>query len=331
MQIIQYQHDGRRAVGVVDGDTVLRVDSATSVLNLSLSALAHARSLDSEVKARGIAGTGHRLDDLLSAGSVLPPLDHPDPAHLMVSGTGLTHIGSASARDRMHRKEAASQPVTDTQKMFELGIHGGRPETGKVGVQPEWFYKGDGAIVVPPGGDLPWPSFGEDLGEEPEIVGLYVIDGKGVPWRIGYALGNEVSDHVMEKRNYLYLAHSKLRHCSFGPALVTGELPDAITGISRVLRNGQVLWERRFASGEANMCHSLSNLGYHHFKYPQFRRPGDVHAHFFGAATLSFNDGISPRVGDTFEIASPYFGAALRNTLAGELGPPLPPGGVRSL
>lgn len=331
MHIIQYQHDGRREVGVVEGDRVMPVDGATSVLNLALSALGHARSLDSEVTAHGIAGVEHRLADLLAAGSVLPPLDHPDDAHFLISGTGLTHVGSARARDQMHRKEAASPPVTDTQKMFELGILGGRPLSGAIGVQPEWFYKGDGAMVVPPGGDIAWPSFGEDLGEEPEIVGLYVVDGHGVPWRIGYALGNEVSDHVMEKRNYLYLAHSKLRHCSFGPALVTGNLPNAVTGTSRVLRDGQVLWEKPFASGEANMCHSLENLEYHHFKYSQFRRPGDVHAHFFGAATLSFNDGIRPQVGDTFEIAAPYFGAALRNTLARERESPLPPGGVRSL
>ena len=38
-------------------------------------------------------------------------------------------------------------------------------------------------------------------------------------------LSNEFSDHVMERQNYLYLAHSKLRSCSFGPELLVGDLP----------------------------------------------------------------------------------------------------------
>jgi hypothetical protein len=31
------------------------------------------------------------------------------------------------------------------------------------------------------------------------------------PRRVGFALGNEFSDHTLEKKNYLYLAHSKGR------------------------------------------------------------------------------------------------------------------------
>ncbi len=40
--------------------------------------------------------------------------------------------------------------LTDTMKMFKLGLDGGKPATGETGVQPEWFYKGDGSIVVSP-------------------------------------------------------------------------------------------------------------------------------------------------------------------------------------
>ena len=29
---------------------------------------------------------------------------------------------------------------------------------GATGVQPEWFYKGDGSALVPPGGDLVSPT-----------------------------------------------------------------------------------------------------------------------------------------------------------------------------
>jgi len=41
------------------------------------------------------------------------------------------------------------------------------------------------------------------------------------------------------------------------------------------------------ATGEAAMCHSLANIEHHHFKFDAHRRPGDVHAHYFGAHSLS--------------------------------------------
>jgi hypothetical protein len=95
-----------------------------------------------------------------------------------------------------------------------------------------------------------------------------------------------------------------------------GELPKHVFGMSRVLdAKGEVRWEKPFVSGEDNMSHSLTNLEYHHFKYPLFRRPGDVHVHFFGTATLSFADGIRVMQGETFEIAVDAFGAPLRNSL----------------
>ena len=74
------------------------------------------------------------------------------------------------------------------------------------------------------------PAFAEDGGEESEVVGLYVIGDQGEPWRVGFALGNEYSDHKLERQNYLYLAHSKLRQCSFGPELFIGDLPDHVEG-----------------------------------------------------------------------------------------------------
>ena len=74
--------------------------------------------------------------------------------------------------------------------------------------------------------------------------------------------------------------------------------------------------EKPFLSGEANMSHSLANLEAHHFKYTQFRRPGDIHVHFFGTATLSFADNVATEAGDVFEIAAAPFTLPLRNPLA---------------
>jgi hypothetical protein len=200
-------------------------------------------------------------------------------------------------------------------KMFRMGLEGGRPVPGEAGVQPEWFYKGDGGTIAPPEGDLVMPSFALDGGEEPEVAGLYVVGPDGTPFRVGFALGNEFSDHVTEKQNYLYLAHSKLRACSFGPELLVGELPRDVRGASRIRRGGAVAWEKPFLSGEDNMCHGIENLERHHFKYELFRRPGDVHAHFFGTSTLSFSDGFRAEPGDVFEIEAEGFGRPLRNAL----------------
>jgi hypothetical protein len=46
------------------------------------------------------------------------------------------------------------------------------------------------------------------------------------------------------------------------------------------------------------------------------RRPGDIHVHCFGTATLSFAAGIRTQAGDVFEISAPEFGLPLANPLA---------------
>ena len=102
-----------------------------------------------------------------------------------------------------------------------------------------------------------------------------------------------------------------------------GDLPSHVAGTSRLYRDGEVIWEKQFVSGEDNMSHSLANLEYHHFKYDLFRRPGDVHAHFFGTATLSFADGVTTQDGDEFEIESPLFGRPIRNRLMQQAERPL--------
>ncbi len=316
MRLVQFRTgDGARRVGAVADDGVTALDGVDSVYRLALEAIAGDRPL-AELAADMAAGPAHDYDAIVADGRLLPPLDHPDPAHLAVSGTGLTHLGSAAARDQMHAvPKSGTAPQTDSMKMFRLGLEGGKPAAGAVGVQPEWFFKGDGTAVVAPGQPLTMPGFALDGGEEPEIAGLYVVGPDGTPWRVGFALGNEFSDHVTERQNYLLLAHSKLRPCAFGPELLPGRLPADVRGTSRILRDGAVLWQAEFLSGEANMSHSIANLEHHHFKYPMFRRPGDVHVHFFGTATLSVAAGVTTEPGDVFEIAADGFGRPLSNPL----------------
>ncbi|MDH5829559.1 GguC family protein [Luteimonas sp. M1R5S18] len=335
MRLIQLKDDaGQVRVGVVDaeGQSVRVLDGPASMYALAGTAIAAGTSL-AEAAAEVPGGAHLAYAALLRDGRVLSPLHHPDPAHCHVSGTGLTHLGSAAARDAMHQKlqqQAQDGTLTDSMRMFQWGVEGGMPAAGSAGAQPEWFHKGDGSHVVAPGAPLESPDFALDGGEEPELVGLYLIGPDGTPHRLGFAIGNEFSDHVTERQNYLYLAHSKLRTCAVGPELRTGGLPRDLRGTSRLRRGDEVVWEKPFLTGEANMCHSLENLEYHHFKYAAHRRPGDVHLHFFGTATLSFADGVRAQDGDVFEIELPGLGAPLRNPLR-SVAAGFAPGGVRAL
>ena len=293
------------------------LNGSSSVYELALSAARADQTLDVVIDQRGL-GEAVDLAAAYAAGRLRSPISHPDPAHLHLTGTGLTHLGSAATRDSMHRKLSSDgeEQLTDSMKMFRMGLEGGKPDAGEVGVQPEWFYKGNGNFAVAPGKPLVSPAFARDAGEEPEMSGIYVIGDDGTPFRVGFALGNEFSDHVTERVNYLWLAHSKLRNASFGPEILVGPLPEDVRGTSRILRDGEAIWEKPFLSGEANMSHTIANLEHHHFKYALFRQPGDVHVHMFGTATLSFADGIKTAAGDVFEIEAPDFGLPLRNALA---------------
>lgn len=321
MRLVQLEDaDGRRRVAADLGQGPRSVDGIASVYELARAALAERSTLEECVR-RHLSPEPVDLELAARERRLLAPIDHPDPAHLLLSGTGLTHLGSAETRDRMHREAAGEQP-TDSLRMFRMGVEGGKPAAGRTGVQPEWFYKGDGSCVAGTGAPLVLPDFAEDGSEEPELAGIYLVDDEGVPRRLGFCLANEFSDHVTERHNYLWLAHSKLRTAALGPELLAA-IPDDIRGTSRILRQGETLWEKPFWTGEANMSHSIANLEHHHFKYRQFRRPGDVHVHFFGTATLSFADGVRTRAGDVFEIEAPPFALKLVNPLAGEVWPPV--------
>ncbi|MCU6432584.1 FAH family protein [Undibacterium sp. Jales W-56] len=317
MLLIQFINDaGQRCVGALEQTSIRVLDGYQSTYALAQAAIRQKISLE-KLATAAIGSVSDTYEAVAKGGRLLAPLDHADAAHCYVTGTGLTHLGSADTRDAMHKKIGGDvDTLSDSMKMFRLGVEGGKPAAGQPGVQPEWFYKGDGSVVSASEQPLRMPDFALDGGEEPEIAGLYVIGDDGQPYRLGFAIGNEFSDHITERQNYLYLAHSKLRMCGVGPALLVGELPAHVVGTSRIYdAEGRLRWEKAFVSGEQNMSHTIANLEYHHFKYPLFNRPGDVHIHFFGTATLSFADGISVKAGETFEVASPSFGPALRNKL----------------
>ena len=315
MRLVQFlTKGGNNAVAQVLGDELQLISKYSTSYELANLAIAKNRTLE-QVILENLSSERVDYAQVLDSQRLLSPISHPDPAHFWITGTGLTHSGSAATRDSMHAKLEKEEDLSDSMKIFKMGMEGGKPKKGEIGVQPEWFYKGNGTIVVPPNGNLNLPNYALDGGEEPEIAGLYLIGEDGTPYRIGYALGNEYSDHITERINYLYLAHSKLRQCSFGPELLLGELPKSVKGNVSIIRGNKTVWTKEFLSGPDNMIHSLENLEYHHFKYDLFRYTGDLHCHFFGTATFSFSDGIKIEDGDQFEIESEVFGKALRNNI----------------
>jgi hypothetical protein len=317
LRLVQFtdRSGARRVAASEDGKSLRVLTGVARTYDLALAAARANASLESAARAK-IGAETVSYEEVIDERRLLPPLDHPDLYRCLITGTGLSHLGSAAARDSMHAKlQKEESELTDSMKMFKWGMEGGKPAAGGIGTPPEWFYKGDGRCVVAPEHELELPAYALDGGEEVEIVGLYVIGDRGEVLRVGFALGNEYADHVMERQNYLYLAHSKLRQCSFGPELLIGALPASVTGRARLLRDGKEIWAEDWLSGEENMCHSIGNLEHHHFKYRDFRQPGDMHVHFFGAATGSFTKKIETRVGDVFEIHAAQFGRALRNPL----------------
>lgn len=321
MRLVQLIHpqEGRRAA-VVDGSLLWLLKQSRSVYECAQRALENRVTLQARAKAE----TGDRSLDYekiyrgRDVWKLLPPFDHPqEPARCLVSGTGLTHRKGAANRNAMHTS-ATAQPeaVTDSMRIYEWGVEGGKPEAGHAGVQPEWFYKGNGTNLRAHGETLEVPAFAEDGGEEPEVAGVYLIDASGQPRRLGFVTGNEFSDHPMEKRNYLYLAPSKLRACAIGPELALDADFTSLEGTVRIERNGQPFWSESIVTGEENMVHSLANLEHHHFKYPLHRHPGDVHIHFFGTGAFSFGAGIVLEDGDVMIVDIPALGRSLNNPLS---------------
>lgn len=326
LHLVQLSDQTTRRVAVVDEPHLRCLTGVSSVYELAQQCLRLGTPLSSRTR---LLATGESLiyDDVyrgVSRWHLLSPIDVPgEPARLLVSGTGLTHLGSARERQSMH---IADQPqeaevITDSMRMFQWGVESGRPADGQIGVAPEWFYKGDGSVLRAPFEALEIPFHAEDGGEEAELAGVYLVSDDGTPYRIGITNGNEFSDHTFEKRNYLNLAGSKLRTCSLGPELIVDADFDDIPGEVRIERAGATLWQRSILSGERNMCHTLRNLEYHHFKFAGHRQPGQIHVHFFGADALSFGEHIVLRDGDIADICFQGFGRALRNPIHQEAKP----------
>lgn len=318
LRLVQLKIGDMRRAALVE-EPHLRLLAADSIYALAVDAIAiHGKLSDlARERATNEVVEYDAVYEGKSPWRMLPAIDHPeDVARCLVSGTGLTHLGSARDRQAMHLSDSrAAAPLTDSMKIFRWGLEGGRPAPACIGTSPEWFYKGTGAILRAHNQPLDVPGHAEDGGEEAEIAGVYLVGPDRFPYRIGMTAGNEFSDHLFEKKNYLYLAGSKLRNCAIGPELVVDPEFGSVSGEVTIRRGNQVVWSKKIRTGEAEMCHSLENIEHHHFKFDEHRRPGDVHVHFFGADCLSFGEGVRLASGDEMQIRFEGFGRSLKNVV----------------
>src|SRR5271170_7106506 len=247
IHIVQISNGSSRQVAVVEEPRLRCLIDVQSIYELVQRCLSNGRQLSEQalLLARGEVLDYDAIYGRTSEWNLLAPIDVPGaPSRLMVAGTGLTHLGSAKERQAMHIADSvkAAETVTDSMRMFQWGLEGGRPAAGEIGIAPEWFYKGNGSILQAPFAPLTIPAYAEDGGEEAELAGVYVVGDDGTPYRIGMATGNEFSDHQFEKRNYLNLAGSKLRTCSLGPELVVDAPFKSVVGEARIERGAETIW-----------------------------------------------------------------------------------------
>jgi hypothetical protein len=316
MRLIQLTNERSRRVALVEEPHLRLLSNTFSIRALALEAIHNNKSLSAVVK-KNLSREALDYDPVYQGKSewrILPAIDNPDDeSRCLVTGTGLTHMGSAKGRDMMHTSQ--TETLTDSMKMFRWGVEGGRPEPGAVGIAPEWFYKGNGSRLRGHNDTLEIPFYGEDGGEEAEVAGVYIVGPGDTIYRIGFAPGNEFSDHRFEKKNYLNLAGSKLRTCSVGPELAIGVDFNSIQVKASLERAGKEYWSKSFKTGEDEMCHNLQNIEHHHFKFEGHRRPGEIHVHYFGTDALSFSEGIELQDGDIMQVACEGLGRPLRNPL----------------
>lgn len=105
LRLVQFSDkaSGETRVGVVDGDTLRVVAGVRGIRELALEAAREGGTIPERIRSAGFEGN-ISYDEVIADGRLLPPISHPDPAHVLVTGTGLTHLGSASARSAMHEK-----------------------------------------------------------------------------------------------------------------------------------------------------------------------------------------------------------------------------------
>jgi 2-dehydro-3-deoxy-D-arabinonate dehydratase len=182
---------GEVFVGVLQGDSVLRLDAENPLGIRTLSDLLHAP--DFNRLAHDVMRYCQRKVELKDA-TLLAPLDHQE-----VWAAGVTYQRSQEARER----ESA-----DAARFYDLVYTASRPEL---------FFKATANRVVGPGDAVVIRRDSRWSVPEPELA-LVLSPSMQL---VGYTIGNDMSARDIEGENPLYLPQAKVYHgcCALGPCV----------------------------------------------------------------------------------------------------------------
>ena len=171
-RLVQLYHPvHKRRVALVKEPSLVLLNEITSAYDVALKAIQTRKKLEEYIHSN-LSKEEIDYSSVYNGQTewkLLPAFDHPGgPFGCLVAGTGLTHKNSALSRQSMHLSD--KDKLTDSMVMYQWGEEGGFPEKGKIGVQPEWFYKGNGTCLRGHGQTLEVPPYANDGGEEPEVA-----------------------------------------------------------------------------------------------------------------------------------------------------------------
>jgi hypothetical protein len=238
MRLIQLLGPEGRRTGVVEGDFIRLLGEARSVYSLAQSALAAGIPLAEAAAADAgseLAGYDEIYAGVRRGASCPRSITRLEPARCMVSGTGLSHIRSASNRQAMH---AAGEQITDSMRMYQWGVEA----AGRAGSRRSLagvVLQGHGVcLCARTASRSRFRPLRRMAREEPEIAGIYLIDSEGTLRRIGMAAGNEFSDHV--SRSELSLPGGlQVTHLRLGPELAVAPEFGLVRGEVAIERAGE--------------------------------------------------------------------------------------------
>ncbi|EEY05522.1 conserved hypothetical protein [Brucella pinnipedialis M163/99/10] len=113
LRLVQFRDErGEAHVAACDDEGAAHVvGGVATTYELASAAISAGISLEEQVACSG-KGEAVDIDAALASGRVGLPVSHADSAHLIVTGTGLTHLGSADGRDKMHKAMQSAEKPT---------------------------------------------------------------------------------------------------------------------------------------------------------------------------------------------------------------------------
>lgn len=310
MNILQFCKNNSNYVGIINGTIVNYIKKSISIYELAINSIKEELKLSDYIKKNF---TFDELDynEIANNYSFTLPMMPHDLNHCFVSGFGLTHFNSVLLKYDANR----GGRFADAQRVYLNGLDRGKPKDNEVGSRPGWFYKGNGHNLIKTGESLSVFNDSVHVGEEPELAFIYLIGKNKIPYRVGFCLGNELTDHGLEDDSAYYIAQSKFLSGAINSEICIGALPEKLLGTVEIFKNDEKKWSSDFCTGSSKMIHSLENLEYYYFRNNMNLNENDVHFLFLGVDRMSFSDGYTIEPDSEIVISSDTFKTKLVNTV----------------